>query len=555
MTTTSSSPPPQSIQNLQTECHYLSLALNRLNEKTADPEEYNFLKRKLISAEEQLHTAMSTAANTNDEDIERSSSGEVVDDYSYNDNGPTAYDAEMQAYYTATNSYRQQLQQLARSYGEKPKGSKNKQRYKIDDDDESSGSSDNDSDDSSVGSAHRHIKPRNYRKTLLVQKSRDVCNKYHLKGQEYYNKSKENIKQSSPYVKIKKKIHHPPTSWMKIILSGIAFLLIVLSIALRNRPSTDGQALLGYGSGSSSTGTTTSESSSSEPCATFTLSLKTDRFGNETSWDITRKIMIEPSSLSTSRPLQYTESTVKSGGPYNYGKHTTITGYTEQITELICLPLGQYNFILHDKMGDGICCEYGRGQYGLTIGEREVRPMTDGLFLGKEEISSFEITVNDVGVEVVASDSSSMGEDDGSSSSSSNGDNGNVTNEASTTTTNSEEQSANNDQSSPGVNTEGWTEETDDSDLGLGLDDGLNGGMGDDSLLDGAEDDLITTMETHSDDAVDPLMYYNIEHMDSNADGKVSKEEYAMGTEEISQHCSVINVQTTLGRKECERVW
>jgi hypothetical protein len=163
-----------------------------------------------------------------------------------------------------------------------------------------------------------------------------------------------------------------------------------------------------------------------------------------------------------------------------------------------------------------------------------------------------------IGSDSIASESSTVGEDDGNSSSSSsnNGNHDNLSNEAATTTTttsttiNMEEQTAN-DQPSPGVN----TEETDDSDLGLGLDDGLNGGMGDDSLLDGAGDDLITTLETQSDDAVDPLLYYNIEHMDSNADGKVSKEEYAKGTEEISEHCSLINVLTSLGRKECERVW
>lgn len=556
----------ESIQNLQTECHYLSLALNRLNEKTADPEEYNFLKQKLVSAEEQLHMTMSAAASNNEEE-----KSEVVDDYSYHDNGPTnntaTYDSKMQAYYAATNTYRQQLQALARSYGERSKGSKNKRRYKVDDDDDdddsSSSSSSSDSDDSSVGSANRHIN-RNYRKTLLVEKSRDIFNKYHHKSQDYYERSKENIKQSSSSSsRVKIKDIHPTTSWIKFILLAMAFLLVVLSIALRYRPRMDGKSLFGDvlgGGTSSNSGTATTE-----PCATFTLSLKTDRFGNETSWDITRKVLIANSSSSTTtttfRPLQYHESTIKSGGPYKYGKRTTITGHTEQIHESFCLPMGEYNFILHDKMGDGICCDYGRGQYGLRIGEREIRPMSDGLFLGKEEVSSFEITGSDVGVVIgsdsIASESSTVGEDDGNSSSSSNnGNHDNLSNEAATTTTttsttiNMEEQTAN-DQPSPGVN----TEETDDSDLGLGLDDGLNGGMGDDSLLDGAGDDLITTLETQSDDAVDPLLYYNIEHMDSNADGKVSKEEYAKGTEEISEHCSLINVLTSLGRKECERVW
>ena len=526
------------IRNLQTECHYLSLALNRLNEKTSDPEEYNFLKSKLVKAEEQLHVAMSAADDDN-------AAGEaaVVDDYSYNDSGPTN-DNTAAAYYDATNSYRQQLQNGARSYGER-KGAK--RIYKINDNDDgsssSSSSSSDDSDDSSVGSAHRHVN-RNYRKTMLVEKSRELVHSYKRKGKDYYHKSKE-IKQSLLFwAKINDVVNQ--TSWLTIILLAIAFLIVVLSIALRYRPA--GGKVIFIDS------TFTATSTSSEPCALLSLSLKTDRFGNETSWDITQKVLIASSSSSsttTSRPLQYTESTIKSGGPYRYSKYTTLTGYTEHINESICLPVGEYNFILQDKMGDGICCEYGHGEYGLSILRgREIRPLSDGMFLGKEEISSFEITMNDVGdVLGSASSESSTGEDgDGSSSSGSNGD------YDASTTTNSEEQT-DNDQSSPGVSTEGWSEKTDDSDLGLGLDDGLDGGMGDDSLLSGEEDDLISTLEIQSDDAIDPLLYYNIENMDSNSDGKISKEEYANGSEEISAHCSVINVQTTFGRSECEKVW
>mmetsp|Transcript_28482 Transcript_28482/g.48406 ORF Transcript_28482/g.48406 Transcript_28482/m.48406 type:complete len:803 (-) Transcript_28482:1203-3611(-) len=553
------SPPPkkESIQNLQTECHYLSLALNRLNKKTADPEEYNFLKQKLQTAEEQLHAATSSAAEA------------VVDDYSYDENGPSSNTAAYDAYYAATNSYRQQLQAEARNYGDRKKGSK--RLYKIDDDDDddggsSSGSSSEDSDDSSVGSAHRHVK-RNYRKTVLKEKSRDILNKYHDKSKEYYHKGKDNYRKRKERYQEKKNIKDIDQSyWLKIILVATAFLMIVVSIAFRYRY----QEYLG--GSSSSNGDRTS--SSLEPCAIMSITLKTDRFGNETSWDITQREVVVTSDDDDDDAVQYTESTIKSGGPYRYGKYTTINGYTEEINESICLPVGRYKFILHDKLGDGMCCEYGHGQYGFRIrGGREIRPMADGIFLGKEAITRFLITVDDVGVlgSGISSDSFT-GEDDGISSSNGDGSDNeeDVTNIASTTTssttasstiitTTTTTSSSVNDQSPPGVSTDGWSERPDDSDLGswlddVLLDDGLDGGMGDDNLLSGEEDDLISTLGIQSDDAVDQMMYQNIKEMDSNADGKVSHEEFATGSEEISHHCSAINVQTSLGRSECKRV-
>lgn len=537
---TNSPPKKESVQNLQTECHYLSMALNRLNPKT-DPEEYNFLKQKLQVAEEQLHVAMSAAEA-------------AVDDYSYNDNGP---DSEIQEYYAATNSYRQQLQAEARNYGDRKKGSK--RLYKIDDDDNngsaSSSSSSEDSDDSSVGSAHRHVK-RNYRKVILKEKTRVILNKSHAKGKEYYQRGKDNYRKSKEYYQEKSIKDIDISTWIKIILVVIAILLVVLSIGLGSRPKNDGKNIyqeynLG---GSNSNNEDSTFSSSDQPCATVSLSLKTDRFGNETSWDVTRKEVIASSS-SSSDPVEYTESLIKSGGPYSYGKYTTINGYTEEINESMCLPVGQYKFILHDKSGDGMCCEYGIGQYGLRIiGGREFRPMSNGLFLGKEAITSFDITMDDVGV--LGSDVSldlSAGEDDDGSSSATTSSTSTSSTMVSTSTTTSTSSSVK-DQSSPGVNTDGWGEKTDDPDLGL-WDDGLDGGMGDDNLLNGDEDDLINTLGTHTDDAVDPLMYYNIEEMDSNADGKVSHQEFATGSEEISHHCSVVSVQTSAGRSECERVW
>ena len=471
----------QSIQNLQTECHYLTSALNRINNKK-EPEEYKFLQDKLANAEEQLNAALAAAdaaAEMNDTAAEQQS---APDDYSFDETH-----SKMAEYYAATNTYRQQLKHGARNYGLKL--NRNSLSGSNNNDDDLS-----DSDDSSVGSANRHVR-RNYRTTLLINKSRDFLAK---------NKKKMNhlkITEATSSTNILS------TFWIRIIALIFLFIIILsASIASSKRSSSRFGDIIGIG------GSSGKNNNNGQACAILTITLRTDRFGNETSWDVTTNEPIESSSLS--RPLQYTETIVMSGGPYKYGKYTSTQGYTEQIYESICLPVGKYKFVLHDKMGDGLCCQYGRGQYGIMIRDsaRTVRPMKDGMFLGKEEITSFEITIDDVGV--VGADS--------------------------TTTSGSEYVNDSN---------------TDDNLVGLGLDDGLDGGFGDDMLnLYDDDDGLINAMETHSDDAVNPLLYYNIEHMDEDTNGKVTLEEYTTGIEEISQHCSTVNVQTHTGRAECEKV-
>ena len=538
MATSHPAPQKESMKILQTECHYLSLALNRLNEKH-DPDEYNFLKQKLQAAEAKLHDATT-----------------AVDDYSYE---PTAtgnastHDSEMQEYYAATNSYRQQLQAEARNYGDKKK-----RIYRIDDDDGNSSSSSKDSDDSSVGSAHRHVK-RHYRKTILINKSRGLVNKYQQKGSELYHKGKANYRESKEDIQTKSIKDICKTYGVRIILGTLAFVMVVLvlitSVRYRRSNNGHGNAAAHLGDDNSKSDSVSTTSSLSGPCTMLSISLRTDRFGNETSWDITRKEMIA-SSQSSSDPFHYSESIIKSGGPYRYGKYTTVDGFTEQINESICLPVGEYNFILHDKLGDGICCEYGKGQYGLRMNRRVVRPMIYGIFLGKEEITSFEVAADDIekiGSEIASDSSQSPNEaSDSTETSTSSTLSAMVvaTPAASTTISTTTMSSVANNQSSP----PGQSGESDDWNDDV-IDDKFNDGMGDDSLLSGDEDDLITALGSHSDDAIDPVMYYNIEKMDSNADGKVSNAEFTAGSEEISQHCSVVNIQTSYGRSECEKVW
>lgn len=74
------------------------------------------------------------------------------------------------------------------------------------------------------------------------------------------------------------------------------------------------------------------------------LTLTTDNYGEETSWQITNS----------------QGSAVASGGSYAEN-----TQYSEQA----CLTDGDYTFTIFDSYGDGICCSYGNGSYSLSFGQ------------------------------------------------------------------------------------------------------------------------------------------------------------------------------------------
>ncbi|CAB9505936.1 Extracellular metalloprotease [Seminavis robusta] len=76
--------------------------------------------------------------------------------------------------------------------------------------------------------------------------------------------------------------------------------------------------------------------------SSFLLDLKTDQYGEESTWDIENTC---------------TGSTVRSGGPY---------GDLLQYFESGCLPDDQvYVFTFYDDFDDGICCFYGEGAFGF----------------------------------------------------------------------------------------------------------------------------------------------------------------------------------------------
>lgn len=68
--------------------------------------------------------------------------------------------------------------------------------------------------------------------------------------------------------------------------------------------------------------------------------VQTDQYGGETSWEIyqdSQLVAVSPPYLNNS--------------------------YNETLVEL---PVGQYNLVVYDAFGDGICCDFGPGYFGLT---------------------------------------------------------------------------------------------------------------------------------------------------------------------------------------------
>ena len=75
--------------------------------------------------------------------------------------------------------------------------------------------------------------------------------------------------------------------------------------------------------------------------------ITTDRYGFETSFKIIRT---------------FNSHTFASGppAPNKFGPETTYIGS-------LCLPQGQYELVLYDLMGDGICCSYGNGKVSIIV--------------------------------------------------------------------------------------------------------------------------------------------------------------------------------------------
>lgn len=79
------------------------------------------------------------------------------------------------------------------------------------------------------------------------------------------------------------------------------------------------------------------------PTVDIQVSITTDDYGSETTWTITQN-----------------GNTLASGGPYSDDTDG------EVIEQTVCLSEGCYDFNIFDSYGDGICCEWGEGQYRIV---------------------------------------------------------------------------------------------------------------------------------------------------------------------------------------------
>ena len=108
--------------------------------------------------------------------------------------------------------------------------------------------------------------------------------------------------------------------------------------------------------------------------ATVNLTLLTDGYGGETSWE-----------------FKDSNDTILYSGETNvYGNETTYNHTFDVPTG------GCYSFTIYDSEGDGICCSWGSGSYTLTDSNSNVIA-TGGEFLAQETVSF--TTVNTLGTE------------------------------------------------------------------------------------------------------------------------------------------------------------
>ena len=98
-----------------------------------------------------------------------------------------------------------------------------------------------------------------------------------------------------------------------------------------------------------------------------TLSLVFDFYASETSWEI----------LDSSDNVF-----ADSGDGYSDGD--------DPYSEVLCIPSGDYTFIIYDVFQDGICCAYGNGSYNLFLTEDGTSLASGGEF-GASESTSFTV--------------------------------------------------------------------------------------------------------------------------------------------------------------------
>lgn len=102
------------------------------------------------------------------------------------------------------------------------------------------------------------------------------------------------------------------------------------------------------------------------------IAIQPDNYGSETTWSL----------------ADVDGNIVANGGPYEDFNR-------DVIYEETCLPTGCYNFTIFDAFADGICCDYGQGQYAVF--DLNENTLVSGSQFGASQTNSFSIGGSDCG--------------------------------------------------------------------------------------------------------------------------------------------------------------
>ena len=145
-------------------------------------------------------------------------------------------------------------------------------------------------------------------------------------------------------------------------------------------------------------------------CAPLSVEIKTDRFGNETTWtlvyvldseyNIDNNVQFERKRLrhhgierlvQESQVQSYQQILIATGGPYVYYENST-----DPFMSTHCLYKGSYKFDIYDANGDGLCCKYDYGYYSLYFVRGQKMVHSSSFELGRIESILFDVTPSDI---------------------------------------------------------------------------------------------------------------------------------------------------------------
>jgi hypothetical protein len=122
-----------------------------------------------------------------------------------------------------------------------------------------------------------------------------------------------------------------------------------------------------------------SVSSDCPPNQLWSYTLKTDDYPWETSF---RLLLVDSTDANTNQVI------LSSDASGSYNRRSTYT-------DSLCLESGSYELHLNDAMGDGFCCNYGRGKWimklgdvvvGRVVGQAQFRNLEMGFVVGGDSV-------------------------------------------------------------------------------------------------------------------------------------------------------------------------